>query len=83
MLDNGDKVGHSLAMTLSTIEPSDSFPGTFNTTQFNDDGRGRGRGRGHHEPPVPEPATYGIVLVGLCMALLVWRRLAARKRSRV
>lgn len=30
----------------------------------------------HH--PVPEPATYGLILTGLMLALVVWRRMGRK-----
>lgn len=32
------------------------------------------RGKGKGQPPVPEVAAYGLVLVILCAAFALWRR---------
>ncbi len=35
-----------------------------------------GNGNGHHKQPVPEVRDYGMILVGVCLVVLVWKRVA-------
>jgi len=34
----------------------------------------RGKGKGPPHPVVPEPATYGMILIGLCLVVLLIKR---------
>lgn len=40
-----------------------------------------GMGKGKQWPPVPEPATYGFWLVGLCLVLVLLARWDNRARN--
>ena len=38
------------------------------------DNKGKGKGGGGH-PIVPEPSTYGLILIGMCLIVLVIKRI--------
>ena len=47
-------------------------PYYHDTTTAAASNNGKGKGKGH--PITPEPATYGVVLVGLCLVVMMARR---------
>ncbi len=45
-------------------------------TPYFDTAASKGKGKGH--PVTPEPATYGVLLVGLCLMVMMARRWRTR-----
>jgi len=58
----------------------DSWDNYDNESFYNGHG-GNGHGHGHPHPVVPEPGTYGVALVGLCLLLVLVRRMRQKTRG--
>lgn len=56
-------------------DPWQQYPG-YETAAA---GKGKGKGKGGGGGPVPEPATGGLLLVALCIALYAARRFWVRR----
>ena len=52
-----------LLYLLSTIEPQAFTP--YSEMDY---------AKHPHPSPVPEPTTYGLIFIGLCIAFILWRK---------